>query len=103
VERHNYGKDYAKAIAPADLKWAYFADDEKTEIALKFDQPMLWSDALTSQFYLDGEEGKIASGTAAGKMIVLKLTAATTARTITWTARRGARKISYLATTALPR
>jgi hypothetical protein len=37
-----------------------------------------------SQFYLDGEKGKAASGAASGNVIALKLAAAATARTLTY-------------------
>jgi hypothetical protein len=39
---------------------------------------------LTSQFHLDGESGKVAAGAASGKVVTLKLTAASTARSITY-------------------
>ena len=54
------------------------------EIALEFDQPMAWSDALTSQFYLDGKEGKVASGAASGNMVKLKLASTESAKAITY-------------------
>ena len=45
---------------------------------------MVWFDALTSQFYLDGEAGKVASGRISGNLLTLKLTAPATAKTITY-------------------
>ena len=62
VERDNYGKVFDKSITPPDLKKAYYTSDKRDEIALEFDQPMAWTDSLASQFYLDGERGRIASG-----------------------------------------
>jgi len=84
VERDNYGKAFAKPITPPDLKKAYYTSGKKDEIALEFDQPMAWNNSLASQFYLDGEKGKVASGTASGNVITLKLTAAATAQTLTY-------------------
>jgi hypothetical protein len=84
VERDNCGRVFTKAITPPDLKKAYYTSDKKDEIALQFDQPMTWNDSLASQFYLDGEKGKIASGAVSGNVIALKLTAAATARKITY-------------------
>ena len=84
VERDNYGKAVDKPITPPDLKKAYYTSDRKDEIALEFDQPMAWNDSLASQFYLDGEKGRVASGAASGNRITLKLTAAATARTLTY-------------------
>ena len=84
VERDNYGKVFDKPITAPDLKKACYTSDKKDEIALEFDQPMAWSDALTSQFYLDGKEGKVASGAASGNVVKLKLAAAADAKTITY-------------------
>jgi len=84
VERDNYGKVFEKPITAPDVKKAYFTSEKKDEIALEFDQPMAWSDALTSQFYLDGKEGKVASGAASGNIVKLKLAATESAKTITY-------------------
>jgi hypothetical protein len=84
VKRDNYGKVFDKPITAPDLKKAYYTSDKKNEIALEFDQPMVWTDALASQFYLDGEAGKVASGAASGNVIKLKLAPASAAKTITY-------------------
>jgi hypothetical protein len=84
VERDNYGKVFAKPITAPDLKKAYYTSDKKNEIALEFDQPMVWTDALASQFYLDGKAGKVASGAVSGNVVRLKLAADATATTITY-------------------
>jgi len=88
VEQYNYGKEPAKPVTAADLKKAYYTSASKDEIALEFDQPMVWSDALASQFYLDGKEGRVAAGDASGKVIKLKLASAETAKTISYLADR---------------
>ena len=84
VERDNYGKAAATSITPPNLKRAYYASDKKDEIVMEFDQPVKWDNALASQFYLDGEKGKVASGAAAGNVVRFKLTAASTARKLTY-------------------
>ena len=84
VERDNYGMVFDKPITPPDLKKAYYTSGRKDEIALEFDQRMVWNDSLASQFYLDGEKGRVASGAAAGNKITLKLAAAATAKTLTY-------------------
>jgi len=83
VERHNYGKSFPGPITPANLKAAYYYAD-RTGILLEFDQPMAWNDSLASQFYLDGEKGKIEAGALNGNRITLKLTAVSAARNITY-------------------
>jgi hypothetical protein len=84
VERDNYGKVFDKSITAPDLKKARYTSAKRDEIALEFDQPMAWSDALTSQFYLDGKAGQIAAGSASGNVVTLKLTATADAKTITY-------------------
>ncbi len=45
---------------------------------------MTWYDALASQFYLDGEPVKVASGSVTGNLLKLKLMVPATAKTITY-------------------
>ena len=84
VERNNYGKIFDRSVTPPNLKKVYFTDDKKEEICLIFDQVVKWSDALVSQFYLDGENGMVASGSVSGKEIRLKLFKPSVAKTITY-------------------
>jgi hypothetical protein len=84
VERDNYGKVFDKPVSPPDLKKAYYTSAKRDEIALEFDQPMAWNEALTSQFYLDGKEGKVASGAVSGNVVRLKLASVSAAKTITY-------------------
>lgn len=84
VERDNYGKKSTVSITPPDLKRAYYTSTAKTAIALEFDQPVKWSTALTSQFYLDSLSGKVASGVLSDNILTLTLNAASTATKITY-------------------
>ena len=84
VQRDNYGRIFDKPITPPDLQKAAYTSDKKDEIALVFDQPVVWSDELTSQFYLDGKAGMVVAGSVSGKVITLKLAAPSTAKTITY-------------------
>ena len=84
VERDNYGKVFDRSITPADLKKAYYTNDGKDEITLEFDQPVIWKDSLATQFYLDGETGKVASGRVDGNVIRLKLKSPSSAQKITY-------------------
>jgi len=84
VERDNYGRVFTTPITPPDLKKAYYTSGKKDEIALEFDQPMAWNNSLASQFYLDGEKGKVASGAVSGKVITLKLKGASAAQKLTY-------------------
>jgi hypothetical protein len=84
LERDSHGRAFAQPITAPDLKRASYTTARKDEIALEFDQPVAWLDTLTSQFYLDGQAGKVASGAASGNVIMLELTAPATAKTITY-------------------
>ena len=84
LERDHYGKKVAESITPPNLKRAYYSGDKNDAIVLEFDQPVKWDNALTSQFYLDGQKGKVVSGSASGNEVKLKLAGASTAKTVSY-------------------
>ena len=84
IERDNYGKVPATSITAPNLKQAYYPSSAKDAVVLEFDQPVVWSDALTGQFYLDGIGDKVASGAASWNVVTLKLKEASAARKITY-------------------
>lgn len=84
LERDIYGKVFAQPVSSAELKQASYTTAKNDEITLEFDQPVAWFDALAGQFHLDGEAGKVASGSVSGNLLKLKLVAPATARTITY-------------------
>lgn len=84
VERDHYGKTFTESITPPNLKRTCYLNDKKDQIVMEFDQPVKWDDALAGQFYLDGEKGKVVSGAAAGNVVTLKLTGASTAQRLTY-------------------
>jgi hypothetical protein len=84
IERDLYGKASAGTVTPPDLKRAYYTSDAKDAIALEFDHPVVWKDALASEFYLDGHNGVVASGAVAGNVLTLTLKQASAAGTITY-------------------
>ena len=73
LERDLYGKNSLVSITPANLENASYSNAERTEITLKFDQAIVWSDSLVSEFYLDGLQGNIASGSVSNHILTLKL------------------------------
>ena len=83
IERDHYGKASAASITPPNLRTATFGS-AKDSITLEFDQPVIWADALAGQFYLDGEKGKVASGSVTGNVLTLKLNEASVAKKITY-------------------
>ena len=84
LERDIHGTVFPQPISAADLKKASYTTAKNDEITLEFDQPVTWYDALASQFYLDGEPVKVASGSVTGNLLKLKLMAPATAKTITY-------------------
>ena len=84
IERDMYGRVPAASITPPNLQRAVFASDANDAVALEFDQPVVWSDALAGQFYLDGQKDQVASGSVSGNVLMLRLKAASTAKTITY-------------------
>jgi len=84
IERDFYGKAPAGSITAPNLKRASYTGKAKDAIALEFDQPVVWTDSLIGEFYLDGAKGKVASGSVSGNVVTLKLKAASTAKKITY-------------------
>jgi len=84
VERYHYGSVFTHSIMPPNLIRARYTSDRHDEIMMEFDQPVIWNDALVSQFFVDGQKGKIVRGSVVGTGVTLTLGAPLTARTITY-------------------
>jgi hypothetical protein len=84
IERDFYGRAVTGPITSPNLKRAYFTSDAKNEIALEFDQAVIWNDSLINEFYLDGAKEQVASGASTGNVVTLKLTEASSAQKITY-------------------
>jgi hypothetical protein len=84
VERDFYGRKPAASITAPNLKRASFAGEKGDELVLEFDQPVKWDDKLAGEFYPDGEKGKVASGSATGATVTLKLKSPSKAKTLTY-------------------
>jgi hypothetical protein len=84
IERDFYDKVTTTSITAPNLKKAYYTSTAKVAIALELDQPVVWADALASQFYLDGIADKVASGAVSGNMVTLQLKEASAAKKITY-------------------
>ncbi len=84
IERDFYGKVPAASITPPNLLRASFVSSTNTSIALEFDQPVVWTDALAGQFYLDGEKGNISTGNVTGNTLTLTVKGASAAKQITY-------------------
>ena len=84
IERDFYGKKPAASITPPNLKKVSYTSIKKDSITLEFDQPVVWTDSLTSQFYFDDAKEKVASGSVSGNVITLILKASSTAKKMSY-------------------
>ena len=84
IERDNYGKAPTVSITAPNLRQTSFAASAKDTITLEFDQPVVWNDSLVSEFYLDGANGMVVSGSVSGNVVTLKLKEPSTAKKITY-------------------
>lgn len=84
IERDADGKTFLHSITPPNLQRAFFTSATKNVIALEFDQPVLWSEKLITQFYPDGEKEQIATGSVQGNVLTLTLKTASEAQNITY-------------------
>ena len=84
IERDHYGKASAVPLTAPNLRRVAYTSAAQDTVTLEFDQPVVWTDALAGQFYLDGEKGKVASGSITGNVLTLKLTQPSVAKQITY-------------------
>ena len=84
IERDNSGVVPKASITAPNLEKASYANATKDAITLEFDQPVVWNDALISEFYLDGAPDLVASGRVSGNVITLKLKPSSPAKKITY-------------------
>jgi len=84
IEYQIYHRFTDGPVTPPNLKRAFFTSDQRHEMVLDFDSQVVWQDSLASQFYLDGKEKQIASGSANGNLITLKLKQPSTATRVTY-------------------
>jgi hypothetical protein len=80
IERDFYGKAPTASITAPNLTRASYTDAAKSAIHLEFDQPVVWSEDLASQFYL--ADRKVTTGAIAGNTLTLSLDGSSQATTI---------------------
>jgi Domain of unknown function (DUF2341)/Concanavalin A-like lectin/glucanases superfamily/Carbohydrate esterase, sialic acid-specific acetylesterase len=84
IERDFYGKTPSGPVTAPNLKRAHFVNPTRDAIAMEFDQPVAWDNALIGQFYLDEKGGEVVSGDVAGNTVTLRLRGPTEAKRITY-------------------
>jgi hypothetical protein len=83
IERDQHGKQVSGPLTAPNLRRAELGPKRDT-VVLTFDQDISWDDALAGQFYLDGEKGKVVSGSVSGKVLSLRLAEASHATRVTY-------------------
>jgi hypothetical protein len=73
IERDFYGKQFSESITPPALCSVRYTTKAQNEIAIEFDQPIVWEDALIRDFYLDNEAEEVISGSVKENVLLLKL------------------------------
>jgi hypothetical protein len=69
---------------PPNLKRAFFNTEQRDVLTLEFDQQVVWSEALASQFHFDGEPRQVTAGSANGTRLTLKLKGSSKSKTVTY-------------------
>ena len=88
VEQDVHGVKPTEKLTAPNLQQAYFTTAAKNEIALVFDQKVVWNPVASSLFFLTDSSGAasgtVASGSDDGDTIKLQLSGTSTAATITY-------------------
>jgi hypothetical protein len=84
IERDFYAKQPTESITPPALRSSRYTNAAQDEIAVEFDQPVVWHDELPREFTLDDKAGEVVSGSAAGNVITLKIKASQAATKLTY-------------------
>lgn len=84
IERDFYAKPPTESITPPALRSVRYTTATRDEVAIEFDQPVVWHDELPREFTLDDKAGEVVSGSAAGNVITLKIKASQAATKLTY-------------------
>jgi hypothetical protein len=84
IERDFYAKPPVESITPPALRSVRYTTAAQDEVAIEFDQPVVWHDELPREFTLDDKAGEVVSGSAAGNVITLKIKGSQTATKLTY-------------------
>jgi len=83
IERDFYGREVNGPITAPNLERARMTASGNA-IELEFDQPVVWKPDLVGEFRLDGERGRVASGSVSGNVLTLRLSGATRVKNISY-------------------
>lgn len=84
IERDDHGKTFPGPIGPPNLRRAWFTQPDRTVLVLEFDQDIIWTNTLAGEFLIDGQRGRITSGSVTGNVLTLQLAGGGGGRTLTY-------------------
>jgi hypothetical protein len=84
IDRDLHGVRAGRSVTAPNLVRAGYRDSARLQLLLEFDQPIGWDPALVSEFWLDGIQGRVASGITEGHRLILTLREPSQARTLTY-------------------
>jgi hypothetical protein len=73
VEQHTYGVKSKTTVTPPRLVSVTRDKAKAFTIIVTFDQPVVWSDSLRSEFFIDGKRGLVQRGASHGNTLHLEL------------------------------
>ncbi len=82
VARDNYGLVPTGDITAPNIVSATFTTANRNQIALVFNQNMVWTNSITANFFLDRNPGWVAAGSASNNVVTLTLSGSSTNQTI---------------------
>jgi len=77
VEQHTYGIKSKTTVTPPRLVSVIRDKAKPTAIVMTFDQPVVWSDSLRSEFLIDGKRGLVQHGASHKNTLRLELSTPT--------------------------
>jgi hypothetical protein len=84
IDRDLHRVRAGRSVTAPNLVRAGYRDLAQTQLVLEFDQPVGWDPTLISEFWLDGVQGRVASGLTEGHRLILTLREPSQARTLTY-------------------
>ena len=84
VNQYNYGAKSKTSVTAPDIKSVSYAGARKDEIKLVFDQDVKWNEDIIGRFDLDDDSAQVAAVGGAGRIITLKLTGPSVAKSLSY-------------------
>ena len=84
VNQYNYGAKPKTSVTAPNIKSVSYAGARKDEIKLVFDQDVKWSEDIIGRFDLDDDSAQVAAVGGAGRIITLKLTGPSVAKSLSY-------------------